>query len=100
MSLLIFSKADFQGHPFDKEHLIKECGDVLYYLALTAEALGTTLENIAIKTTRNFGSAILTASRLKILFIERKEIFNVCSYSPRSGISFQHLYAGLYYRVA
>lgn len=52
------------------------------------------------KTTRNFGSAILTASRLKIRSIERKGIFNVCSYSPRSGISFQHLYADLYYRMA
>ena len=36
----LLKKQIFQGHPFDKEHLIKECGDVLYYLALTAEALG------------------------------------------------------------
>lgn len=42
-------KEIFQGHPFDREHYIKECGDVLYYLALTAEALGTTLEHIAIE---------------------------------------------------
>lgn len=45
------------------------------------------------KTTRNFGNAILMASKLKIHSIERKGIFNVCSYSPCSGISFQHLYA-------
>lgn len=44
----IMKKELFQGHPFDKEHYIKECGDVLYYLGLIAEALDTTLEEIAI----------------------------------------------------
>lgn len=44
----LMKKELFQGHPFDREHYIKECGDVLYYLALIAEALGTTLEEIAI----------------------------------------------------
>ena len=27
----LLKKQIFQGHPFDREHLIKECGDVLYY---------------------------------------------------------------------
>ena len=89
----LLKKQIFQGHPFDREHLIKECGDVLYYLALTAEALDTSLEDIAIKNNKKLWNAILTASKLKIHSTERKGIFNVCSYSPCSGISFQHLYA-------
>lgn len=44
----LMKKKLFQGHPFDREHYIKACGDVLYYLALIAESLGTTLEEIAI----------------------------------------------------
>lgn len=44
----LMKKQLFQGHPFNREHYIKECGDVLYYLALIAESLGTTLEDIAI----------------------------------------------------
>ena len=44
----LMKKQLFQGHPYDREHYIKECGDVLYYLALIAESLGTTLEDIAI----------------------------------------------------
>lgn len=44
----IIKKELFQGHEFDREHYIKECGDVLYYLGLIAESLDTTLEEIAI----------------------------------------------------
>lgn len=44
----IIKKHMFHGHPFDRGHCIKECGDVLYYLALIAESLDTTLEEIAI----------------------------------------------------
>lgn len=44
----LLKKEMFHGHPHDREHYIKECGDVLYYLALVAEALGTTLEEVAI----------------------------------------------------
>lgn len=43
----LLKKELFQGHPYDREHYIKECGDVLYYLGLLAEALDTTLEEIA-----------------------------------------------------
>lgn len=45
----LMKKELFHGHPHDREHYIKECGDVLYYLGLIAEALDTTLEDIAIK---------------------------------------------------
>lgn len=36
----------FQGKPLDKEHLAKELGDVSWYLAVTAHALGYDLETI------------------------------------------------------
>ena len=35
-----------QGHPLDKDHMAKELGDVAWYLAETATALGLTLEDI------------------------------------------------------
>lgn len=43
----ILKKALFQGHAFDKEHLAKELGDVMWYVAETASGLGMTLEQIA-----------------------------------------------------
>jgi NTP pyrophosphatase (non-canonical NTP hydrolase) len=36
----------FQGHDLDKEQLRKELGDVAWYLAVCAEALGVTLEEV------------------------------------------------------
>lgn len=39
-------KACFQGHELDREHLIEELGDVAWYLAVCAEALGVTLEEV------------------------------------------------------
>lgn len=36
----------FQGHELDKEHLAKELGDVAWYLAVTAEAIGYDLNVI------------------------------------------------------
>lgn len=35
-----------QGHSLDREHLIEELGDVAWYLAETATALGVDLESI------------------------------------------------------
>ena len=35
-----------QGHPLDKEHLAKELGDIAWYLAETATAIGYSLEDI------------------------------------------------------
>ena len=35
-----------QGHPLDREHLAKELGDVAWYLAETAQAIGYSLEEI------------------------------------------------------
>ena len=42
----IMKKHLFQGHALDKEHLMKECGDVAWYLAITAFALGVTLDDV------------------------------------------------------
>lgn len=36
----------FQGHDLDKEHLAKELGDVSWYVAITAYALGYDLDKI------------------------------------------------------
>lgn len=41
-------KVIFQGHPLDKIHLLNELGDVLWYIALGAEALGYTLQDVAV----------------------------------------------------
>lgn len=35
-----------QGHPLDREKLIKELGDIAWYLAETATALDVTLEEV------------------------------------------------------
>lgn len=42
----ILKKHLFQGHELESEHLAKELGDVAWYLAVTADALGYTLEEI------------------------------------------------------
>lgn len=42
----ILKKVLFQGHTFDREHLAKELGDVCWYLAVTADAIGYDLESI------------------------------------------------------
>ena len=39
-------KATFQGHELDKEHLAKELGDVSWYIAVGAQAIGYDLETI------------------------------------------------------
>lgn len=42
----ILKKAIFQGHELDKEHMAKELGDVAWYLAVSAEAIGYKLDDI------------------------------------------------------
>lgn len=42
----ILKKALFQGHKLDREHIAKELGDVAWYLALSADAIGYSLDEI------------------------------------------------------
>lgn len=42
----ILKKHLFQGHELDKDHLAKELGDVAWYLAVAADAIGYELEAI------------------------------------------------------
>ena len=42
----LLKKTIFQGKPLDKEHMAKELGDVAWYLAVSAQALGYDLETI------------------------------------------------------
>lgn len=42
----ILKKHLFQGHPLDKEHMAKELGDVAWYLAICAYAIGYDLDTI------------------------------------------------------
>lgn len=42
----IVKKAMFQGHTINREHIAKELGDVLWYVAETATAIGYDLETI------------------------------------------------------
>ena len=42
----LLKKHEFQGHDLDRDKLIDEAGDVAWYLALLASALGVSLEEI------------------------------------------------------
>ncbi len=42
-------KVSFQGHTLDQAHLAQEVGDILWYCALAASALGMDLDDIAMK---------------------------------------------------
>ena len=42
-----YKKYMHQGHDIDYNHMAEEAGDVLWYLAEIADALGVTLEDIA-----------------------------------------------------
>ena len=44
-----FKKHKFQGHAFDRDHMIEEAGDVLWYLSELADGLDISLEDIAIR---------------------------------------------------
>lgn len=42
----LLKKHEFQGHPLDPDKLLDEVGDVLWYCALAAEAMGVTLQAV------------------------------------------------------
>lgn len=43
----IVKKYFYQDHPLDKDKLVKELGDVMWYIAETCEALGVKMEDVA-----------------------------------------------------
>lgn len=42
----LVKKATFQGHDLDKEHIAEELGDVAWYLAVAAQAIGYDLDTV------------------------------------------------------
>lgn len=42
----LLKKIRYQGHKFDHEHLVKELGDVMYYVAVAAYVLGVNLTDV------------------------------------------------------
>lgn len=42
----IIKKHFYQGHALDREHLAEELGDVAWYLAVTAQAIGYDLDDV------------------------------------------------------
>ena len=42
----IIKKSTFQGHKLDTEHIAEELGDVAWYLAITAAAIGVNFDEI------------------------------------------------------
>lgn len=44
-----YKKYKHQGHAFDRDHMIEEAGDVLWYLSELADGLDISLEDIAIR---------------------------------------------------
>lgn len=42
----LFKKYMFQGHALDVEHVAKELGDIAWYLAITANAIGYDLDTV------------------------------------------------------
>lgn len=42
----IIKKHTFQGHKLDNEHIAEELGDVAWYLAITAAAIGVNLDDV------------------------------------------------------
>ena len=44
----MFKKSMFHGHALDRNEVVKELGDVLWYLSAIANEVGLTLEEVAI----------------------------------------------------
>jgi len=69
----IVKKALFQGHEVNKDKMIEELGDVMWYIALTATGLGVTLEEIATYNIEKLSRRYPTGHFRKTDSTERKE---------------------------
>ena len=58
----------FQGHNFDREHLIEELGDIAWYLAITCTALnvklGTVMEDNIKKLSKRYPEGFTAAQSI------------------------------------
>ena len=64
------------NHELNKEHLAKELGDVAWYLAETATALGYSLEDILKMNINKLKKDIQKVLIVKSQLTEKKKIFN------------------------
>jgi len=63
-----YKKAMFQGHDFDNAKVVKELGDILWYVAAGCTALGIALDDVA------FGNVMKLRRRYPDGFSEERSI--------------------------
>lgn len=71
----LVKKINFHGHTQDNDHLIKELGDALWYIALAAQILGIDLERLCRKTSTNSLQGIQTGLMKNAAKTGQKMIF-------------------------
>lgn len=94
----IVKKHMFQGHPLDKDKLISEVGDVLYYLQLLAHTCGfslnDSLRNNSSKLSLRYPSGFSENDSLQRVDTQKKKcdscIQGVCSLSSLSKKGTRH----------
>ena len=69
----IVKKYLFQGHELNKEKLMDELGDVMWYIAITAKGLGYSLEEVVSHNYEKLTSRYPTGKFRKEDSINRKE---------------------------
>lgn len=71
----MLKKYMFQGHPLDTEHIAKELGDCLWYLAVCAKGAGYTFDEIAQMNVSKLRKRYPNGFEVENRYIELKEIF-------------------------
>ena len=70
----IIKKSVFGGHPMDKEKLILELGDILWYVAETAHGIGISLEDIMERNLRKLEARYPTGKFTTADSMARKDV--------------------------